>query len=127
VENCYYINGFPVGYKLHGKNVKPKNKRLIAYTVDRDSNLVHDSKPNESPTFTTEEYNQLITLLHNQSGNFSCANATGIVTPTCNLSHHNPHSNIYWIMDSGALDHISCFTPTHNMFHAPHDFIGLPN
>jgi len=55
VENCYYINGFPVGYKLHGKNVKPKNKRPIAYTVDRDSTLVHDSKPNKSPTFTTEE------------------------------------------------------------------------
>ena len=109
MENCYYINGFPVDHKLHGKNVKPRNKRPNAYTVDRDSTLVHDSKPNESPTFTTEEYNQLIALLHNQSDNFSHANATGIVTPTCNLSQHNPHSNIYWIMDSGASDHISCF------------------
>jgi len=54
VENCYYINDFPVGHKLHRKNVKPKNKRPIAYTVDRDSTLVHDSKPTESLTFTTE-------------------------------------------------------------------------
>ena len=86
VEYCYYINGFPVGHKLHGKNVKPKNKRPTAYTVYRDSTLVHDSKPNESPTFTTEEYNQLITLLNNQFDNFSRANATGTLTPTCNLS-----------------------------------------
>jgi len=126
VKNCYYINGFLVGHKLHGKNVKPKNKRPTTYTVDRDPNLMHDNKPNESPTFTTEEYNQLFALLHNQSSNFSRANVTGTVTPTCNLSQHNSHSNIYWIMDRGASDHISCFAPAYNMLHT-HDFVGLPN
>ena len=25
IEKCYYLHGFPVGYKLHGKNVKPPN------------------------------------------------------------------------------------------------------
>jgi hypothetical protein len=86
VENCYYLNGFPVGHKLHGKNVKPKNKRLAAYTAEKDTVPEHDTKPNKSPTFTTEEYNQLIVLLHNRLSNFPLANATGIVTSTCNLS-----------------------------------------
>jgi hypothetical protein len=65
VDNCYYLNGFPVGHKLHRKNVKLKNKRLVTYTVEKDTIPVHDSKPNESPTFTIKEYNQLIALLHN--------------------------------------------------------------
>jgi hypothetical protein len=30
-------------------------------------------------------------------------------------------------MDSGASYHISCFAPTHNQLHTPHDFVGLPN
>lgn len=27
VEKCYYLHGFPVGHKLHGKCVKPPNQR----------------------------------------------------------------------------------------------------
>ncbi|KAI5342447.1 hypothetical protein L3X38_010322 [Prunus dulcis] len=77
VENCYYLNGFPVGHKLHGKNVKPKNNRPAAYTAEKDPIPEHDSKSKESPTFTTEEYNQLIALLHNRPSNFPFANATG--------------------------------------------------
>ncbi|CAL8155612.1 unnamed protein product [Prunus armeniaca] len=127
VENCYYLNGFPVCHKLHGKNIKPKNKRHAAYTAEKDPIPEHDSKSKESPTFTIEEYNQLIILLNNRPGNFPLANATGIVTSTCNLSQHDPHSNIYWIMDSGASYHISCFAPTHNTINTQHDFIGLPN
>ncbi|CAL2258509.1 unnamed protein product [Prunus armeniaca] len=127
VENCYYLNGFPVCHKLHGKNIKPKNKRHAAYTTEKDPIPEHDSKSKESPTFTIEEYNQLIILLNNRPGNFPLANATGIVTSTCNLSQHDPHSNIYWIMDSGASYHISCFAPTHNTINTQHDFIGLPN
>ena len=50
---------------MEKKNVKPRNKRHIAYTVEKDTILVHDSKPNESPTFITKEYNQLIAFLHN--------------------------------------------------------------
>ena len=84
-----------MGHKLHGKNVKPRNKRHTAYTDEKETILVHDNKPNESPTFFTEEYNQLIAILHNQPHNFQLANATCIVTSTCNLSHHDPYSNIY--------------------------------
>ncbi|RVW98257.1 putative mitochondrial protein [Vitis vinifera] len=27
IEKCYYLHGFPIGHKLHGKNVKPPNQR----------------------------------------------------------------------------------------------------
>ena len=30
-------------------------------------------------------------------------------------------------MDSGAIDHVSHFTPTHNNIKTSHDFVGLPN
>jgi hypothetical protein len=127
VDKCYFLNGFPVGHRLHGKNIKPKNQRPAAYSTAKETIPLHDNKPNESPTFTTEEYNQLIALLHNQTGNFPLANATGIVTPTCNFSQHDSHSNIHWIMDSGASDHISCSAPTHNIINTQHDFVSLPN
>ncbi|KAB5574253.1 hypothetical protein DKX38_001447 [Salix brachista] len=76
VENCYYINGFPVGHKLHGKNIQPRNKRHTAYLADRDTIPAHHNNQHESPTFTTEEYNQLIALLRYQSGNISRSNTT---------------------------------------------------
>ena len=55
IKNCYYLNDYPVGHKLHGKNIKHKNKRLAAYTTEKDPIPEHDSKSNESPTFTIEE------------------------------------------------------------------------
>ncbi|CAL2240828.1 unnamed protein product [Prunus armeniaca] len=30
VDRCYFLHGFPVGHKLHGKNVKPPNRRKSA-------------------------------------------------------------------------------------------------
>ena len=127
VDKCYFLNGFLVGHRLHGKNIKPRNHNPTTYSTIKKTIPLYDNKPNKSPTFTTEEYNQLIALLHNRTGNFPLANATSIVTPTCNLSQHDPHSNIHWIMDSGASDHISCSTPTHNIINTQHDFVSLPN
>ncbi|XP_070681889.1 uncharacterized protein [Malus domestica] len=34
VDRCYYIIGFLVGHKWHGKNVKPRNKRSEANNVE---------------------------------------------------------------------------------------------
>ncbi|XP_020415631.1 uncharacterized protein LOC109948111 [Prunus persica] len=76
IDTCFFLNGFPVGHKLHGKNVKPKNKRA-AYTTEKDPTPGPHVKSNDSPTFTTEEYNQLIALLHDRPGNSHLANATG--------------------------------------------------
>ena len=79
-------------------------------------------------TLTMKEYNQIKALLKNQNGNNKpLANATGIFTPNCDIAHHDPHSTLYWIVDSGATDHISHLPPTHNKFKGPHGFVGLPN
>nr|CAD1842701.1 unnamed protein product [Ananas comosus var. bracteatus] len=33
IDHCFYLHGFPVGHKLHGKNVKPKGKRPVAHNT----------------------------------------------------------------------------------------------
>ncbi|KAI5317920.1 hypothetical protein L3X38_037627 [Prunus dulcis] len=60
--------------------------------------------PNEKPTFTTEEYTQLMALLRKENGNTPpFANPTCIVTPTCYNTVRASHSTLYWIVDSGAV------------------------
>lgn len=95
VDHCYYITGFLKGHKWHGKNVKPKNKRTTAYNIEASNSDV-DAKPNasEGPMFTTEEDNQIIVMLYNSNGQ-SLANATGIVSPKCNVAQTSPHSTLY--------------------------------
>ncbi|PRQ32890.1 hypothetical protein RchiOBHm_Chr5g0051431 [Rosa chinensis] len=63
VDRYYYLKGFPVGHKWHVKNVKPRNKRPAAYNVETKT-----EPANESPTFTAEEYKQIMALLHNKNG-----------------------------------------------------------
>ncbi|CAL9006318.1 unnamed protein product [Prunus brigantina] len=139
VDHCYYIIGFPVGHKWHGKNVQPRNKKPPAHN-DKSAaahNVELETPPTQGPTasatggptFTTEQYNQLLAMLHNENGNAQpFANATGIFSPTCNTAHHDSHSTLHWIVDSGAIDHISRLTPTHSThIGTQHDFVGLPN
>nr|DAD30130.1 TPA_asm: hypothetical protein HUJ06_031598 [Nelumbo nucifera] len=58
VDRCYYLIGFLVGHKWHGKNIKPKNRRAAAHNVE-----VKKEADNESPTFIAEEYKQIMALL----------------------------------------------------------------
>lgn len=39
VDHCYYLIGFPVGHKWHGKNMKPRNKRSAVHNVEVNRNL----------------------------------------------------------------------------------------
>ncbi|CAL2228141.1 unnamed protein product [Prunus armeniaca] len=134
-ERCYFIIGFLVGHKWHGKNIKPRNQRYnpTAHNVElHQSPAKHTDTAKTTtangPTFTTEEYNELIDMLCNKKGNIQpLAHATGIITPTCNIAQHDPHSTLYWIVDSGATDHISHMPPTHNHTATHHEFVGLPN
>ncbi|KAB5512172.1 hypothetical protein DKX38_029200 [Salix brachista] len=130
IDRCYYIIGFPVGHKWHGKNMQPRNKRPPAHNNKRI--LAHSERNSLSywwePTFTTEQYNQLMEALNNKNGNTqSFMNTTGIISSICNIASHHPHSTLYWIVDSGATDHISHLTPTHNDTETTHDFVGLPH
>ncbi|KAB5564916.1 hypothetical protein DKX38_004970 [Salix brachista] len=70
VDQCYYLIGFPIGHKWHGKNVKPRNKKTTINNIE-----VKRESANESPTFTAEEYKQIMALLKN-GNNQPFANAT---------------------------------------------------
>nr|XP_011467540.1 PREDICTED: uncharacterized protein LOC101306260 [Fragaria vesca subsp. vesca] len=75
VDRCFYLKGFPVGHKWHGKNVKPKNKRGSAHNIE-----LKKEPTNESPTLTADEYKQIMAMLHEKNGNNQpFANATGRV------------------------------------------------
>ncbi|XP_048443894.1 uncharacterized protein LOC125478990 [Pyrus x bretschneideri] len=77
VDDCFYLNGFPVGHKFHGKNVKPKGKKPSAHNTQTSPPQPVKTMPIEGPTFTTEEYNQIMAMLRKGNGNTqSFANAT---------------------------------------------------
>jgi hypothetical protein len=55
-------------------------------------------------------------------------NGNGIgISLKCNIAQTGSHSTIFWIIDSGATDHISHSSPTHNIINAQHASVGLPN
>ena len=67
-------------------------------------------------------------MLRNKNGNDQTPiNPPGIFTPSYNVVKYGAHSTLCWIMDSGATDHVSHLSPTHNKTKSPHNFIGLPN
>ncbi|KAF7115429.1 hypothetical protein RHSIM_RhsimUnG0055800 [Rhododendron simsii] len=113
VERCYYLHGFPVGHKLHGKNVKPPNQRRSNANHAKSVKVTEaGAKPpssNDGPRLTTEEYNQVMALLRkNNDGNSPhFANATGIITPSSEVTPLASHSSLCWIIDSGATDHVT--------------------
>ncbi|CAN6683323.1 unnamed protein product [Malus baccata var. baccata] len=69
VDRCYYIIGFPVGHKWHGRNMKPKNKRTAANNAEIIAfAFTNNSTESVGPMFTAEEYNKIIAMLRNGHG-----------------------------------------------------------
>ncbi|KAH7554251.1 hypothetical protein JRO89_XS12G0144300 [Xanthoceras sorbifolium] len=60
-DHCYYLIGFPPGYKLHGKDVKPRRKKPNANNTTTDNDF-EAPKPTGN-MFTPKEFDQLKTLL----------------------------------------------------------------
>ncbi|RVW68321.1 Retrovirus-related Pol polyprotein from transposon RE2 [Vitis vinifera] len=51
IEKCYYLHGFPIGHKLHGKNVKPPNQRHSnANNVKVETNKAVETEAKLLPT-----------------------------------------------------------------------------
>ncbi|RVW94693.1 hypothetical protein CK203_029926 [Vitis vinifera] len=51
IEKCYYLHGFSIGHKLHGKNVKPPNQRHSnANNVKVETNKVVETEAKFLPT-----------------------------------------------------------------------------
>ncbi|KAJ0013456.1 hypothetical protein Pint_21422 [Pistacia integerrima] len=62
VDRCYFLNGFPVGHKLHGKDVQPPNRSRKTVAHQASAEVISDShKPliDPSPQFTFEELAQI--------------------------------------------------------------------
>ncbi|CAI9778608.1 unnamed protein product [Fraxinus pennsylvanica] len=108
VEKCYYLIGFPVGHKLHGKDVQPPNRNHKVAANQTSSKTVHTTTkiPNQSLQFTSEELSQIKALLRNGK-NSSNANYTSISSPFCSSSTLHPSKSDNWIIDNGATHHIT--------------------
>jgi hypothetical protein len=134
VDRCYFLHGFPVGHKFHGKNVKPPNQRRSNANQAKSANVIAtEAKPpssNEGPRLTTEEYDQLMVLLRKNNDGISphLANVTGIITPSTGVTSIASHSKLCWIIDSGATDHVTSSVELMNPKYMPKSAnVQLPN
>lgn len=111
VERCYYLIGFPIGHKLHGKDVQPPNRnQTIAANQTRTEPSRAATKPTHpsdpSIQFISEELSQIKAFFRNGK-NPPCANYAGISTPICSSSTLQNSKSNNWIIDSGATNHIA--------------------
>ncbi|KAI3460266.1 hypothetical protein Pfo_016929 [Paulownia fortunei] len=111
VERCFYLNGFPVGYKLHGKDVKPPNQAQKISANQTGAESSHSAFktahiPDQALQFTPEEFSQIKAFLRNEKSTIS-ANYTGISTPFYSSSTYQNLKSSNWIVDSGATNHIA--------------------
>ncbi|KAB5534642.1 hypothetical protein DKX38_017728 [Salix brachista] len=115
IDRCYFLIGFPEGHKWHGKRVFPRNKHPpTTHNVDAFSSqgsLPAESKGtvNDSPTFTTEEYHQILALL--RSGN-------GKSIPLANATDHATDSPVLPILQPDPSPHMT--GPLPNTQTSPH-------
>ncbi|KAL2465084.1 Uncharacterized protein Adt_40935 [Abeliophyllum distichum] len=115
VDTCYFIHGFPPGHKFHGKDVKSRNKRFT------NADIVHTLDPNKGKTLTAKEYEQIMALLNNKTGNDKPhINTSGINSSTTSLSNS-------WIINSGATDHVTKDGIVENKSMAKHKTVQLPD
>ena len=136
IEKCYYLHGFPIGHKLHVKNVKPPNQcHSNAKNMKVETNKVVEIETKflptgDGPRLTTEEYNQLMAMIRKNNGGNSqhFSNSTGINMPSSKIILDCPHSNMCWIIDSGATDHVTSLAELLDLKNLPRTTtISLPN
>ncbi|RVW34103.1 Retrovirus-related Pol polyprotein from transposon RE1 [Vitis vinifera] len=74
IKKCYYLYGFPIGHKLHGKNVKPPNQcHSNANNVKVETNKVVETEAkflptSDGPRLIAKEYNQLMAMIRKNNG-----------------------------------------------------------
>ncbi|KAL6318234.1 hypothetical protein AAG906_035742 [Vitis piasezkii] len=111
IEKCYYLHGFPIGHKLHVKNVKPPNQcHSNANNMKVETNKAVEIETKFLPTsdglrLTTEEYNQLMAMIRKNNGDNSqhFANATGINMPSSKIILDCLHLNIHYYEEDDWL------------------------
>ncbi|XP_022864769.1 uncharacterized protein LOC111384684 [Olea europaea var. sylvestris] len=125
VEKCFQLHGYPLGWN------GPKGKRNIAsahaVTTTPEAHK-HESTEQPKIYFTPEEFNKIMALANSSqpnsssqnnvqptvnhviSSHFSCKMQSSLkpTLSSCNSTVSNPNSNLYWILDTGATDHMIC-------------------
>ncbi|XP_018856817.2 uncharacterized protein LOC109019046 [Juglans regia] len=132
VDKCYKLHGYPPGHKLHNR-IKLTDSFANQISISDQEQITNGTKH----VLTQEQYHSLLALLQSQtptpsahqvSTHPSSSVISGI--PLC-LSTFNPSSlssQIPWIIDTGATDHMICCTslytsePTKISF-----YVKLPN
>ena len=117
VDRCFHLHGFPLGHKFHKKGEKAGTK----------SEPSANNTQLEIPSFTQEQYQQLLAFLNN--GNTQPkANVTSQFVPSSLSSKVNSTYSNKWVIDSGATDHItSSLELLHKISPSPYSSIALPN
>lgn len=128
VDNCYFKYGFPPGYRT--------KEQTTTMNISHDS-VVTAHKPPPSPAgcnsdspmqISKEDYNQLMALLHSSKKESNTHSHSSLAISNSEQPHHvvssmsqsgnTLNSECFWILDSGASDHvcphIKFFTSIHN-------------
>lgn len=63
IDRCFFIHGFPPANRYHGKNVKPKGKKLTNLLIISNVNT------KEIKQSTTMKHDQIMALLRKDTGN----------------------------------------------------------
>ncbi|GMI84995.1 hypothetical protein HRI_002168800 [Hibiscus trionum] len=109
-ENCYRLIGFPSDFKFTKKrNPNPSDVALSVNVSSPDLSSLVPSSVSSSvqtsvPSFTSDQYNQILSLLNTAPSADSAVNLAGIVT-SCLPAVNNVHIDS-WIMDTGATYHV---------------------
>ncbi|CAJ2645067.1 unnamed protein product [Trifolium pratense] len=136
VDNCFRKHGFPPGYRFRdGTVVGSKGQgQASANCVDSADSELKDQADNRMATFSTEEYQALMSLLKSSTkpageGPSQVHNVTRCVASSySDKQGTNPNFLDMWILDSGATDHVcaslSLFTAYKEVSPIP---VKLPN
>lgn len=116
VDNCYFKYGFPPGYRT--------KEQTTTMNISHDS-VVTAHKPPPSPAgcnsdspmqISKEDYNQLMALLHSSKKESNTHSHSSLAISNSEQPHHvvssmsqsgnTLNSECFWILDSGASDHV---------------------
>ena len=115
IQRCYKVHGYPPGHKLHGKG---RRVVVVAQTEPSNSHTEVVIPPvatlisNQFSAQTlvlgliTDQYAQLMALLHKQASESSDITHTGFMASNKICLFYTIAKNS-WIIDSGTSDHIT--------------------
>ena len=139
-ERCYKLNGYPPNYKYNNNINNGKGKKVVAYChnegthEDEHRNTMGSSQG--QGMINQDQYNHIMDLINKQNlGNST--STTSDNTPSAMLAGKslcsiNFNTQFFWILDSGATDHIipqAIYLPslTIRNFLVPNNYISTAN